>query len=178
MQIDNSCLFEKIALREHFLLDEKNINVLDLFAGDNVIWDNIKKKSNKNINILGIDKKRSNKKNLHGDNIKFLMNMNLNKFNVFDFDAYGVPYKQLKEIFKKKDLINKHYFVTFILSVYGGLPKKLLEEIGYPKSMIKKCPTLFYRNGFEKFKLWLALNGVSEISYINKGSKYFIYFFK
>jgi hypothetical protein len=102
--------------------------------------------------------------------------MDLSKFDVIDLDAYGVPFKQLKIIFmqnekKKLDVI---VFVTFIQTMFGALPRAFLKECGYPNKMVRKIPTLFNKNGMDKMKLYLALNGVSKIHY--KGIKNKNYF--
>jgi hypothetical protein len=37
--------------------------------------------------------------------------------------------------------------------VYGILPRKMLTCLGFTEKMIKKIPALFFRNGFDKFKM-------------------------
>jgi hypothetical protein len=58
----------------------------------------------------------------------------------------------------------------------GTLPNKLLNELGYNESMIKKCRTLFSKNGLEKFKQFLAINGVKEICGYFIDRKNYFYF--
>ena len=53
----------------------------------------------------------------------------------------------------------------------GKLPNELLYNCGYTKDMIKKIPTIFNRNGFDKFKEYLARYGVIEVSYIQIDKK-------
>jgi len=40
----------------------------------------------------------------------------------------------------------------------------------------RKIPTLFYKNGLEKMKLFLAQNGVREIKIRSFNNKYYIFF--
>jgi len=174
VQTDNSFLFDKIMLRINNLPLKNEIYVLDCFAGEGKIWNYIKNKIKKKFYILSIDKKNFNKIYLKGDNLKYLKNLPLEKFDVIDFDAYGVPYNQLKIIFQKK--INAVVFITFIQSLYGGLPINMLEEIGYNKNMIKKIPTLFFKNGLKKFKLFLAQNGVKKIKIRSFRNKHYLCF--
>jgi len=177
LQTDNSYLTDKIQLRINHLPEKKEINVLDLFAGSSKIWNTIKIQTNKKINVLSVDKKNiQNKVYLKGNNIKFLKNLDLTKFDVIDIDSYGVPYPQLKLIFAKSKIqkINAIIFITFIQSVYGKINKGLLKELCYTEKMINKIPTLFSKNGFEKFKLYLALNGIKKINYIQRDKKYYI----
>jgi len=172
IKTDNSYLNTKINLRMNHLPDGKNIKVLDCFAGRSRIWKEIKKKSNRNINVVGIDR-ISYGSTLKGDNVKYLKGMNLDKYDIIDLDAYGVPFRQLEIIFKKK--YKGILFITFVQSIFGRLPVRMLEKIGYTRNMIKKCPTLFNRNGIEKFKQYLAINGIKRIIIINKNNKKYLY---
>ena len=172
IKTDNSYLNSKINLRVNHLPDQQSIKVLDCFAGRSRIWKEIKRKSSKDINVIGIDR-ISYGSTLKGDNVKYLKGMDLNKYDIIDLDAYGVPFKQLEIIFKKK--YKGILFVTFVQSISGRLPVRMLEKIGYTRKMIKKCPTIFNKNGIEKFKQYLAINGIKKIIIINKNNKKYIY---
>ncbi len=169
---DNSYLVYKVQLRLSSLPAKKNIKVLDCFAGQSLIWNSVQKQSNKNISIIGIDKKPFGT-TLRGNNLKYLQSMDLNRFDVIDLDSYGIPYKQLKLIFDTG--YTGTIFITFIQTMYGALPAKMLYEIGYKKEMIDKCSTLFYKNGLDKFKKWLAIQGIKKIKRISIGSKHYIH---
>jgi len=172
IKTDNSYLNTKINLRMNHLPDQQSIKVLDCFAGKSRIWKEIKRKSNKNINVVGIDR-ISYGSILKGDNVKYLKGMNLDKYDIIDLDAYGVPFRQLEVIFRKR--YRGILFVTFVQSIFGRLPVRMLTKIGYTRNMIKKCPTLFNRNGIEKFKQYLAINGIKKIIIINKNNKKYLY---
>lgn len=102
-QTDNSYFDAKIKLRIDHLPNKKFLSVLDLFGGDGLIWNEIIKQSGKDITVLRMDIKLDKPGvYLKGDNLKFLKVMDLNQFDIIDVDAYGVPYAQLKEIFRKK----------------------------------------------------------------------------
>jgi len=174
-QTDNSYLNEKIALRERYLPDKKNINVLELFSGHGIIWNNIKYRNpDININVLRIDIKDI-KGCLRGNNLKFIPALNVKNYDIIDIDAYGVPFDQLELLFKQ-DISGIAVFVTFTQVMFGALPVKMLNKLGYTKSMVKKCRTLFSLNGFDKFCGYLYLNGVRYISYYHKCKKYYLYF--
>jgi len=175
-QTDNSYLIEKINLRINHLPKKQKITVLDAYGGRQTIWKKIKKRI-KNITVLSIDAKEvGNRVYLKGDNRKFLKSININLFDVIDLDSYGIPYEQLKIIFLrcKKPI---HIFCTIIQSVYGAIPKKLLKEVGYNVAMIKKCPTLFNKNGFKIICQWLAQNGIRTIYHTQRSNKHYIYFY-
>ena len=130
---------------------KENQRVLDCYAGHGFIWNEVKKLTSLNINVTSIDSRDDKTKPyLKGDNVKFIKALNLDNYDVIDLDSYGIPFQQLEIIFKKKFKGIVH--VTFIQSVMGRLNNNLLLSLGYTKEMIKKCPTLFSKNGYEKFK--------------------------
>lgn len=178
VQTDNTFLEEKVK----FCIDNLpagQCNVLDCYAGTGLIWRTIKEKVSgpgRRINVLGMDRKKLQGIYLQGDNLKFLASMDISKFNVIDLDAYGVPYKQLKIIFSRKLHKEVVIFITFIQSVYGRLPTDMLVELGYSPTMIKKCPSIFFRNGFEKFKQYLAIHGIEQIRYYTHVQKNYLCF--
>jgi len=172
IKTDNSYLNSKINLRTNHLPDIQTIKVLDCFAGRSLIWEEIKRRSSKNINVIGIDR-ISYGSTLRGDNIKYLKGMNLDKYDIIDLDAYGIPFRQLEIIFRKR--YRGILFITFVQSIFGRLPVRMLMKIGYTRNMIRKCPTLFNRNGIGKFKQYLAINGIKRMTIINKNNKKYIY---
>jgi len=175
VQTDSSYLETKIKLRLENL-PAGTCDVLDCYAGTGQIWNIIKQRTKKKINVLGIELKETQGIYLHGDNRKFLSSIDLTRFNVIDLDAYGVPYHQLKIIFARNLQPGTTIFVTFIQILYGGLPHGMLSDIGYSLSMIKKCPALFYKNGFEKFKRFLAINGIGQIKHYSYQKKHYLCF--
>lgn len=178
-QTDNSHFEAKVKLRQDNL--PKGVcRVLDCYGGTGRIWDTIKQRNQKKkIEVLRIDKKK-NRGGVYlvGDNIKFLGGLDPGQFNVIDLDAYGIPYKPLSLLFKRTHGRPTTIFATFIQSVYGGLPAGFLADLGYSRSMVKKCPSLFYRHGFEKLKQYLAANGIKEIKHYSEhaGRKHYLCF--
>ena len=176
-QTDNSYLHEKIKLRRDSLaiIDKDEISVLECFSGDGIIWSNVKKQTSKNIKILRIDKKTDKRGVLLvGDNVKFLKNIDVSVFDIVDLDAYGSPFKQLQILFDKNYKGVVH--CTYIQSGMGIIDKKLLQNLGFTSSMIKKCPTLFSKNALDKFLYYLHKMGVYQIvgCFINR--KNYFYF--
>lgn len=176
VQTDNSNFNCKVKLRIKYLPKKNNIKVLELFSGDGLIWNEIKKQvTNTEIEILRIDKK-NDKKNIYlkGDNIKYLQRMDLSQFDIIDVDAYGIPYQILKEIFAKK--YNGIIFVTWIQSFMGALPKELIKTIGITEKMYKKTPTLFSQLNDKIMENFLYQNGIRKIKgyFINR-KKYYVF---
>lgn len=165
LQTDNSHLAEKVRLRADSirLIQKPQIRVCEAFAGDGVIWQAVKKQfPDKKISILRIDKK-GDKKGIYlkGDNVKFLMSLDLSKFDVIDLDAYGSPTKQLDIVFKSSFSGIVH--CTFIQSGFGMLDSSILSANGFSPEMINKCPTLFCKNGLQKMQNYLSNKGVLRI---------------
>lgn len=178
-QTENSFFMDKCFLRLHNLPDRKKITILDMYGAEGKIWSRIKNMTKKEITVLRIEKERKEGKiYLKGDNLKFINTLSLENFDVIDIDAYGIPFMQLEIIFEKMKKTSRKVvvFVTIIQSQYGGLQKKLLEKIGYTRKMINKCPTLFYKNGFDKIKEYLAVNGIKRIKHRSSGNKHYICF--
>lgn len=173
VQTNNSYLNEKINLRLKNI-PKKDIKVLNAYAGDNLIWQGIKKLFEYNINIINIDKKDYNYVYLKGENLKYISGFNLENFDVIDLDCYGMPAKQLEIIFKTK--FKGIVFFTFITTGMGAIDHKILLNYGYTKSMLNKAPVLFNKNGFNKFKNYLAKNGINRINYVYKNNKYYGFF--
>ncbi|MBE3094663.1 MAG: hypothetical protein IMZ52_06490, partial [Actinobacteria bacterium] len=161
-QTDNSFLADKIALRINNIPKKEFLRVVDAYHGSGSIWKNIQEQYGGKINILKIDKEQKDDCfMLLGDNNKYLEAIDLNKYDVIDLDAYGIPFEQLQMLFKKK--YHGIVFVTFIQTVMGALPHEFLNDLGYSKNMVERCPTLFFKNGFKKLCDWLKINGVNKI---------------
>ena len=173
---DNSYINEKVKLRLDNLPDKKYIKVLDCYSGDGRIWNNIKTKTDKKIDVMSIDTKSKNRVYIKTDNRKVLISINLDSFDIIDLDAYGVPFDQVEILFNK--LYKGIVFITFIQSGFGMLPKRLLYSLGFTKTMINKIPTLFNKNGFDKFCEYLSNKGIKKIQYYQTEDKRksYIYF--
>lgn len=149
--------------------------MLDCFSGHGWVWGAVQAATNTSITVTQLDK-REDKTGayLKGNSLKFLKTMDLSKFDLIDLDAYGTPIQELEVIFEKKYKGVVH--VTFIQSVLGKLPTKMLTDLGYTAEMITKCPTLFNKNGFEKLCKWLKTKGLNDILYIQLKRKSYLYF--
>ena len=166
---------DKVKLRLNAIPKKTILRVIDAYHGRGSIWKNVQKEYSGIINILKIDKEQKDDVFVFiGENSKYLESLNLDGYDVIDLDAYGVPYDQLKIIFKKQ--YHGIVFVTFIQTVMGCLPFEFLNDLGYTDAMIKKCPTLFYKNGFQKLCSFLKINGVKKIMYRFKDRKYYLSF--
>lgn len=172
---DNSFLGDKVAMRLANIPVRPELRVIDAFCGAGTIWKNVQKKYPGSIKLLKIDKEQKEDSFIFpGDNKKYLSSLNLNNYDVVDLDAYGVPYDQLEIIFRKK--FNGLVFITFVQNMSGVLPYNFLEDLGYTKQMVKKCPTLFFKDGFKKMCAYLKIKGVEKIRHRSKNRKNYICF--
>jgi hypothetical protein len=179
VQTDNSYPEEKIGLRTKHLPDKSKIRVLDCFAGDGRIWESVQMQTDKSLVVTSIEKEdRGSALALKGDNVKWLRVLDLTKFDVIDLDAYGVPFRQLEVLFARvgKRTGKMHIFVTYIQSQYGAIHYGMLEILGYPRSMIRRCPTMFYRKGWEKFLSYLGTRGVRQVTHRSYQKKHYVHF--
>lgn len=168
---DNHYLKDKVRLRAKYIPDKPF--VLDCYAGNGVIWREVQKlMADTPIIRLAIEKEKS-KGGFHlaGDNVRFLMSLDLSAYNVIDLDAYGIPYQQIKILFDRQ--YHGLVFFTFIQSIMGNLPHGMLMDIGFSKAMITKAPTLCARRGWDYFIQFLSLRGVDKITYTNHNRKYY-----
>ena len=177
IKTDNTYLGEKVILRLNHLPPGDLVRVLDAYHGEGLIWDAVRAQSERKVEVLGIDTRDTEGVvQLQGDNKKFLGEIDLSSYNVLDLDAYGVPYQALSQALSNRTLApGTAIFLTFIQSQHGRLPPAMLQEIGYTREMIKKIPTIFNRAGFQKFKLWLATQGIGIIHYITRANKNYLY---
>lgn len=176
-QTDNSHLQDKINLRIDSLkhIKANEVNILDAFTGDGVIWGAVQKKTSKKLNILRIDQKKGKKGiYLKGDNMKFISMFDLKQYDIIDLDAYGSPFNQLEVVFKKRYKGIVH--CTFIQTGMGRLNNLMLQKLGYTKSMIDEIPSLFCKFGREKIYQYLAKEGVVLINTIEIDRKTYFYF--
>lgn len=160
VKTDNSFLADKVGLRVAHLPKSKIVTVLDCFAGTGRVWRAVKSRTKRDIRILAMERREIGFR-LPGDNLTWLMDMDLSRFNVVDLDAYGVPYDQMRLLFERG--YKGTVFVTFIQSMWGRMPKGLLLDIGFSEEIIQKAPALCSARGFQYVMEWLASKGVEKI---------------
>lgn len=174
---DNHYTGDKVALRViHSPWKEgETLRVLDAFGGKGIVWKAVERKTGLKISRAAIDQRSDiSTFHLHGENTKVMAGLDLNTFDVIDLDAYGVPVAQLQQIFSAR--FKGVVFVTAIQTLQGGLPKRMLMDIGFPESVTKKCPTLPARHGWVLLKEWLALNGVKKVHHRSLNRKHYFTF--
>lgn len=169
IKTDNSHFREKVMLRSDNLPKKEKIKILEMYGGRKRLWRAVKKETGKSLEILSIEKKQYPGVYLQGDNRKFKLDFSV--YDVIDIDAYGTPWDNLLRVLEG-GAPGTVIFLTWIQSVMGMLPNRFLEEVGFSLQMIKKCPTLFCKNGKEKLHAVLAKHGVKSVkSYSTKDGR-------
>lgn len=174
---DNHFTGDKVALRLHHAPwpDTRPLKVLDVYGGHGLIWRAIARKTGRTIDRISID----NRPDLlafhaHGDSPTVMAGMALDGFDVIDIDGYGIPLQPLKQV------VATHFrgmvFLTMIQTVKGIMPFALGQDLGFPDAVATKCPTMLGRRGFQYFKEWLALHGVTSIDHRSKNRKHYLAF--
>jgi len=152
-----------------------NPSILECYSGNGLIYDGVRKLSDKKISVTRIDIKKDREgAYLCGDNRKYLKAMDLSAYNIIDLDAYGIPFDQIDIIMRRQ--WHGILFVTHIQSVMGTLPNKLLNRIGITRPMISKCPTLFSRLGLTPIKKMFSDYGSDKLTgyFIDRKSYFFV----
>jgi hypothetical protein len=167
IKTDNTGIKSKKNLREKATKNLNTIKVLDLFAGNNLLWEDIKKEK-----YYGIEIEKNKGKNLYADNLKVIPSLDLSYFNVIDCDSYGVPYNQIKAIFKNKTLKKGTVIIyTCITNKTSKLNKEAVKDNNIEK-IYKKCQTLWNSKAIEFFYNMLYNNGIRKISCYVKKEKF------
>ena len=155
---DNANLSHKIFLRKQAIKDLEEVNVLDLFAGENRIWDNIP--HNK---YFGVEIEKNKGRNLNADNRRIIPVLDLSKYNVIDIDSYGFPIQQLKLIFENKTLQKGTVIIyTAIGNAMSALNKDIIVTFGLSQ-IYKKCKTLLNNKSDDLFYGYLYNKGVRKV---------------
>ena len=174
-QTDNSDLESKLHIRqiaiEKLLDNEICPSILECYSGNGVLYSELNKRMSIKLEVTRIDQKNDRQgMYLIGDNRKYLRSLSIEKYNIIDLDAYGIPYDQIKIILDRQ--WHGTLIVTHIQSMMGTLPAMLLQDFGITKSMRMACPTMYSKFGLLPIKSMLYDYGARSISgyFINRKS--------
>jgi hypothetical protein len=161
IKTDNASLANKIELRKCATERLLALRVLDLYAGNNTIWNQIHTDR-----YLGVDSKKGKGKNLLADSKRIAGSIDLSDFNVIDCDSYGIPFDVLVKIMNNKTLQDETVIIyTAITNSLSGLNLECLKMFGVRK-IYKKCHHLIARNALDMFYGMLYNNGVRRVTFL------------
>ena len=157
---DNKSIPNKIQIREEAIKGLSEVRVLDLFAGRNTLWNNIRTDR-----YFGIDLQKDKGNNLSADTRDVLTQLEFSAYNVIDCDSYGIPFDILKYLFQNK-LLSKGTIViyTAITNEFTKIQNVAKRELNFAE-FYDKAPSLFNANAIEFFYEFLAMNDVKEVNY-------------
>lgn len=156
---DNANLEKKVSLRKEAIRELKEVKVLDLFAGENLIWSKIKTDR-----YYGIEAEKGKGKNLNVDNRRIIPVLDLSKFNVIDCDAYGIPYEQISMIFENPTLQKGTVIIyTCITGVLNRICVKALKDFDLQENY-KRSRVLYNKYSRDMFFEMLRRNGVKKVT--------------
>lgn len=156
---DNADTFNKVKLREKAIEGLESVRVLDLFAGENVLWSQINKDD-----YFGVEREEGKGNNdFYGDNMKIIPVLDLKRFNVIDVDSWGVPYPQIKALFENKTLQKGTVIIYTAIGSKMSYPnRECMIDYGVLE-MWNKAHTLFNKLTIPWFYDLLYRNGVRKV---------------
>jgi hypothetical protein len=147
-----------VQLRNEIVNKVGEPKVLDLFAGNNVLWSFFETKR-----YYGVEQQKGKGKNLYADNRRIIKSLDLSDFNIIDCDSYGIPITQIQLLYQNNTLKNGTYIIyTAIGNSISALNKQLLVFYNL-ETMYKKCKTLFNKMSNEFFHAYLYDLGIKEV---------------
>ncbi len=157
---DNKSIANKIFIRKEAIKSLKIVKVLDLFAGRNVLWDNIKTDK-----YYGIDIEVNKGKNLNADTRIIFDSLDLSEYNVIDCDSYGIAFDLYKKILTHKSIKKGTIiFYTLITNEFTKIQNVAKTEFNF-KHFYDKAPSLFNARAIEFFYEFIASYGIKEVNY-------------
>ena len=171
---DNKSVANKVFLRRKATENLDKLYVLDLFAGNNVLWRNIDKQR-----YYGVELVPNKGANLNADAKQALISLDLSAFNVIDCDSYGIPFEICRKIIENESVKSGTVVLyTAITNAFTQLPKVCIDELGIG-DIYKIAPSLFNANAITYFYDMLANLGIKDVNYyevIDGYQKHYGYF--
>lgn len=160
IKIDNKSVANKIFIRKEAIKNLTEVRVLDLFAGRNVLWNNIKTDK-----YFGIDIENNKGKNLNADTREVFDSIELTEFNVIDCDSYGTAFDLYKKLLTNKNIKSGTVILyTLITNEFTKIQNEAKKEFNF-RHFYNKAPSLFNARAIEFFYELLANYGIKEVNY-------------
>lgn len=164
---DNKSIANKIYIRKEAIKDLEEVKVLDLFAGKNVLWNNIKTDK-----YYGIDIEENKGKNLTANTRDVFDSIDLSQFNVIDCDSYGIAFDLYKKLLTRKDInCGTIILYTAITNEFTKIQNVAKKEFNF-KHFYNKSPSLFNARAIEFFYEFLGIYGIEEVYFYSIRDKF------
>lgn len=159
-KVDNTSVPDKVFLRQQATKHLKHLKILDLYAGENVMWSHFNTDRYYGVEII-----KGKGKNLNADCKRVIGSLDLSDFNVIDCDSYGIPFDVLLKIFENKTLKRGTTIIYVAISNrLSGVNKECLKMFGL-EDMYKKSQVLVAAKAIELFYAMLERQGVEVLYY-------------
>jgi len=166
-QTDNKSFANKVFLRRQATQHLPELRVLDLFAGQNVLWQNIP-----SARYYGVEILPEKGANLNADAHQAIESLDLAAFNVIDCDTYGIPFALCRKLLQNPAVQPGTVILyTAICSVYTRVPNDCLALFGL-QDLYPHAPGLFNRHAVSFFFDMLGKLGVCEHRYYTTHDSY------
>jgi hypothetical protein len=150
----------KVFLRCEATKHLDSLRVLDLYAGNNVLWCNFDKEK-----YFGIEVQKDKGKNLNVDTRRVIDTLNLSPYNVIDCDSYGIAFDIYNKILENESLQKGTIILyTAVVNAFTQMHGEGIKMFHLEK-MFYKCSTLFNPKGIEFFYGMLGNYGVDKVNY-------------
>ncbi|MEG1669379.1 hypothetical protein [Chryseobacterium sp.] len=171
---DNKSIANKIFIRKEAIKELTKVCVLDLFAGRNVLWSNIKTDK-----YFGIDIICNKGKNLNADTRKIIESLDLAVFNVIDCDSYGIAFDLYQKLLSRKDVKNGTIIIYTLITNEMTNIQNAAKKLFNFQHFYDKAPSLFNAKAIEFFYEFLANSGIKKVNFYSirdKFDKHYGYF--
>jgi len=159
-KVDNTSVPDKVFLRQQATKHLEKLNVLDLYAGENILWSHFK-----TARYYGVEIIKGKGKNLNADCKRVTASLDLSGFNVIDCDSYGIPFEVLLKIFENKTLQKGTVIIyTAISNKLSGVSKECLKMFGL-EAVYQKSHALVAAKAIDLFYAMLERHGVKMVYY-------------
>jgi len=166
IKTDNANVADKVFLRQRATEHLDELRVLDLYAGENMLWGNFDC-----ARYYGVEIIKGKGRNLHADCVRMASSLDLSGFNVIDCDSYGVPFDVMVNLLDNPTLRAGTVIVfTAISNKMSGISKRCREMFGMDK--MTGARTLVNGMALELFYALLAKRGVNDVYYYSIKSSY------
>ena len=123
---DNHSIPDKLFLRRKATEGLEQLNILDLYAGNNILWNNFDR-----ARYYGIEIVPGKGCNLTADCHRIISSLDLSGFNVIDCDSYGIPFDVVQQIFENPTLAPGTVIVyTAISNKMSSVSRRCLDMFG------------------------------------------------
>ena len=116
------------------------LRVLDAYAGAGRLWRAVSRHYPGHLELLGVDMRRF-RTAIKADNRRVLASIDLDRFDLIDLDAYGLPAEQAQIIASHG--YRKPIVWTCIQKMFAVMPAAVTDAEGIPREWRDLCPTLF-----------------------------------